>query len=124
MCSTPCSPAAISSPASSSSRCAVQGIRRALQTSITAFALRERKPEVDLQRRRALRDVRLGMPARLLGVARDDRVGGIGGVLAVDVRAGREDARPGQTVGRDHPAQLVELLVPLPRIAERGDAVS
>ena len=63
------------------------------------------------------------MPARFLCIAGDDRVGGIGRILAVDVRAGREDARPGQAVGRDHLAQLEELLVPLPGIAERGDAV-
>ena len=45
-------------------------------------------------------------------------------MLSVDVWAGREDARPWQTVGRDHPPQLVELVVPLTRVAERGHAVA
>jgi len=35
-------------------------------------------------------------------------------MLAVDVRAGREDPRSGEMIGGDHPAQLDELLLPLP----------
>ena len=64
------------------------------------------------------------MAARFIRIAGDHGVGGVGGVLAVDVRAGREDARPGQAVRHDHAPQLLELLLPLAGIAERGDAVA
>ncbi len=85
---------------------------------------RQRQPEVDLERRRPALEIALGQPAGLLGVARDDRVGRVRGMLAVDVRPGGEDARPGQTVVGDHRPQSLELLLPLPRIAKRRDAVA
>ena len=53
-CSMPCSPASSASRASRISRCAVHGMWCALQTSITAFGARQRQPEVDFQRGRAL----------------------------------------------------------------------
>src|SRR5207247_2047189 len=79
---------------------------------------RERQAEVDLERGRALIDIPLGEAPGLLGVARDDGVGGIRWALAVDMRAGGEDPGRGQTIRGNHPAQLDELLFPLAGIPE------
>ena len=83
----------------------------------------ERQAEIDLDRRRALRNRTLGEPSCLVGVARHDRIVGIGGPFAVDVGAGCVDARPAQPVGRDHRPQPGEVLVPLAGVAKGRDAV-
>lgn len=85
---------------------------------------REWEPEADLQCRRSLLDRQFGVPACFLRIAGDYRVGRIGGTLTVDVGARREDAGTGEPVGRDHLAELDELLVPLPRIAKGRHAVA
>ena len=85
---------------------------------------REREPEVDLQRRRAVADIDFRLAARLIRIAGHDRVGRVRGMLAVDVRPRREDARSRQVIRRDHATQLDELVVPLTRVAERGDAMT
>ena len=59
----------------------------------------ERQAEVDLDRGGALRDRALGVEARLVGVARDDRVVRIRrGSRPVDVRADAVDARAPQAL--------------------------
>jgi hypothetical protein len=104
----------------------VSGARDVMRSADVDHRLRarERKAEVDFQRRRAVRHVDLGLATRLLRIARDDRVRRIRGMLAVDVRPGRENPRPGKSVGRDHPPQLDELVVPLPGITKRCDTVT
>ena len=57
---------------------------------------RQRQPEVDFQRRRAVADIDLRLPARLFRIARDDRVGRIRGMLAVDVRPAVKMRGPGR----------------------------
>jgi hypothetical protein len=84
----------------------------------------KRQPEIDFQRRRALGHVALGQSPGLLGVPGDNRVGRVGRAVAIDMRTRREDARSGQLVGRDQPAQFDKLFVPLSRIAERSDAMT
>ena len=54
---------------------------------------REREPEVDLQRGRAVADIDFRLAARLIRIAGHDRVGRVRGMLAVDVRPRRENAR-------------------------------
>ena len=85
---------------------------------------REREPEVDLQRRRAVADIDFRLAARLIRIAGHDRIGRVRGMLAVDVRPRRENARSRQVIRRDHATQLDELVVPLSRVAERGDAMT
>ncbi len=85
---------------------------------------RQREPEVDLQRRRAVADIDFRLAARLIRIAGHDRIGGVRGMLAVDVRPRRENARSRQVIRRDHATQLDELVVPLSRVAERGDAMT
>ena len=84
----------------------------------------QRQPEVDLERGRAPLDVALGQTSRLVCIASDDGVVGVGRVVAVDVRAAGEDVRPLQAVGGDHLSERHELVVPLSGIAEGGDAVT
>src|SRR2546426_8175042 len=84
----------------------------------------KREPEVDFQRGRSALNQHLCIATRFLAVARDDGVGGVRGVFAVDVRSRREDPRSGNVVRRNHATQLVELLVPLTWIAKRGDAMT
>src|SRR6266540_4300165 len=84
----------------------------------------ERKPVVDFQRGRPALDRQFRVPPRLLRVARDHGVCRVRRTVAVDVRAGREDPRTGTAVRGDYPPQLVELLVPLTRVAKRGDAMT
>ena len=57
---------------------------------------RERQPEVDLQRRRAVADIDLRLAARLIRIAGHDRVGRIRGMLAVDVRPAVKMRGPGR----------------------------
>lgn len=45
-------------------------------------------------------------------------------MVAVDMRTCREDMGPGRMNRRDHPAQFDEFLVPLPGVAEGGDAMT
>ena len=77
MCSTPCNPAA-AARARRGSRDApcTAAVPRHADVDHRAGA-RERQPEVDLERGRTLIDVPLGEPPGLLGIARDDGVGGI-----------------------------------------------
>ena len=83
----------------------------------------QRQPEVDLDGDGAIGDVALGRAARLLGIARDDRICRVGRTLAVDVRPGESHPWPSQTLGGEKRAQRLVLLDPLPRVAEAGDAV-
>ena len=85
---------------------------------------RQRQAKVDLQRGRALLDVPLGKPSRLVGIARDDGIVRIGGMVAVDMRPAREDPRPLQPIVRDHLPKSRELVVPLAGIAERRHAMT
>ncbi len=84
---------------------------------------RQRQPEIDLDRGCALRHRPFGKLPRFIGVAGDHRIAGIGRPWAVDVGAGRVDARAAQAVGGDRRTQAREGLVPLAGVAERRDAV-
>ncbi|PYV09655.1 MAG: hypothetical protein DMG07_22710 [Acidobacteria bacterium] len=83
----------------------------------------EGKPEVDLDRRRPLRDRVLGPARRLDGTEHHPRVLRIRGARPIEMRPGQRHARPLEPVPAHHLLEAVELLDPLPGIAEGRDAV-
>ena len=83
----------------------------------------EGQPVVDLQRRGAIGDVAFGGAPRFVGIARDRGIERIRGMLTVDVRTGQRHARAGQLLAAHDRLQRVELIDPLPGVAERRHAV-